>query len=199
MALTDWLIVVVLIVSALSAAKKGFFLEVFSLAGVVLGLLLASWNYQKLLPQATRWIHNLPAAEVLCFLGIALGVMLVAGLIGRLIRWSVHSVGLGWADRLIGALFGLVKGCVLVTIAVLVIAAFLPQATWFRQSRLAPYFLTAAHQASVVTPSELGERIRQGVTLIRSAQPPWLKPSAEVFPGFAGPLFQCCNFGPRTS
>ena len=130
MTLTDWLILVILIVSALSAAKKGFFLEVFSLAGVVLGLLLASWNYQKLLPQATRWIHNLPAAEVLCFLGIALGVMLVAGLIGRLIRWSVHSVGLGWADRIIGALFGLVKGCVLVTIAVLVIAAFLPQATW---------------------------------------------------------------------
>jgi membrane protein required for colicin V production len=190
MALIDWLILVVLLVSVLSAAKKGFFLEVFSLAGVVVGLLLASWNYQKLLPWATRWIHNLPVAEALCFLGIALGVMLVAGLIGRLIRWSVHSVGLGWADRLIGALFGLVKGCALVTIAVLVVAAFLPQATWFRQSRLAPYFLTAAHQASVVTPSELGERIRQGVTLIRNAQPPWLRPSAEAVPVFPAPLFR---------
>jgi membrane protein required for colicin V production len=189
MALIDWLILVVLLVSVLSAAKKGFFLEVFSLAGVVVGLLLASWNYQKLLPWATRWIHNLPVAEALCFLAIALGVMLVAGLIGRLIRWSVHSVGLGWADRFIGALFGLVKGCVLVTIAVLVVAAFLPQATWFRQSRLAPYFLTAAHQASVVTPSELGERIRQGVDLIRNAQPQWLRPSAEAVPALPAPVF----------
>jgi membrane protein required for colicin V production len=106
---------------------------------------------------------------------------------------------LGWADRIIGALFGLVKGCVLVTIAVLVIAAFLPQATWFRQSRLAPYFLTAAHQASVVTPSELGERIRQGVTMIRNAQPPWLRPSAKAVPDFAAPLFLCSNLGPRTA
>jgi membrane protein required for colicin V production len=178
MALIDWLMLVVLLVSVLSAAKKGFFLEVFSLAGVILGLLLASWNYQKLLPWLTGWIHNLPAAEVVSFLAIAMGVMILAGLLGRLVRWSVHSVGLGWADRFIGAIFGFLKGCVLITIAVLVVAAFLPQATWFRQSRLAPYFLTAAHQASVVTPSELGQRIREGVTVIRNAQPPWLRPSA---------------------
>ena len=117
-------------------------------------------------------------SEALSFLAIAMGVMILAGLLGRLIRWSVHSVGLGWADRFIGAIFGFLKGCVLVTIAVLVVAAFLPQATWFRESRLVPYFLTAAHQASVVTPSELGQRIREGVTLIRNAQPPWLRPSA---------------------
>jgi membrane protein required for colicin V production len=178
MALIDWLMIVVLLVSVLSAAKKGFFLEVFSLAGVILGLLLASWNYQKLMPWLTSWIHNLPAAEALSFLAIAMGVMILAGLLGRLVRWSVHSVGLGWADRFVGAIFGFLKGCVLITIAVLVVAAFLPQATWFRQSRLAPYFLTAAHQASVVTPSELGQRIREGVTVIRNAQPPWLRPSA---------------------
>lgn len=187
MTLIDWLMLVVLLVSVLSAAKKGFFLEVFSLAGVVLGLLLASWNYQKLLPWLTRWIHNLPAAEAISFIAIAMGVMILAGLIGRLIRWSVHSVGLGWADRFVGAIFGFLKGCVLITIAVLVVAAFVPQATWFQRSRLAPYFLTAAHQASIVTPSELGQRIREGVTLIRNAQPPWLRPTAEAVPDLATP------------
>ncbi len=177
MALIDWLIVVVLLVSVLSAAKNGFFLEVFSLAGVVTGLLLASWNYQRLLPWIGRWVHTLAVAEALSFLLIALGVILLAGLLGRVIRWSVHSIGLGWADRFVGAVFGLVKGCALVTLAVLVVAAFLPQATWIQQSRLAPYFLTAAHQASVITPYQLGERIRQGVVVIRNAQPTWLKPS----------------------
>jgi membrane protein required for colicin V production len=187
MALIDWLIVVVLFVSVLSAAKNGFFLEIFSLAGVVAGLLFASWNYQRLLPWITRWVHTWEVAEALSFLLIALGVMLLAGLLGRMIRWSVHSIGLGWADRFIGALFGLVKGCALVTLAVLVVAAFLPQATWFRQSLLAPYFLTAAHQASVVTPSELAERIRQGVTEIRNGQPIRLKPSAIAIPQICSP------------
>jgi membrane protein required for colicin V production len=187
MAPVDWIILVVLLISVLSAAKNGFFLEVFSLIGVVAGLWIASWNYQRVLPWISQWIHSLPAAEALSFLLIALGVMIVAGILGRVIRWSVHSIGLGWADRFVGAAFGFVKGCALVTLAVLTIAAFLPSATWFRQSRLAPYFLSAAHQAAIVTPYELGERIRQGVVIIRNAQPQWLKPSAVSSPQCISP------------
>lgn len=178
MALIDWLILIVVLVSVLSAAKKGFFLEVFSLAGALLGLVLASWNYQRLLPWITRWIHSPPAAEAVSFLLIALGVMLIAGLLGRVIRWSVHSIGFGWADRLFGAIFGFVKGFVLVTIAVLVVAAFFPQAPWFRNSRLVPCFLTAAHQASIAAPGVLERRIRDGVGMLRSSEPDWLKPAA---------------------
>jgi membrane protein required for colicin V production len=174
MAVVDWLIVVVLVVSVLSAAKKGFFLEVFSLAGVIAGLLIASWNYQRLMPWFSRWITERQVAEAIAFLAISLGVMILAGLVGRLIRWSVRSIGLGWVDRLIGAAFGFVKGCVLVVIAVLAVAAFLPKATWFQQSRLVPYFLDAAHQASIATPVELGQRIREGVTVLRKTQLDWI-------------------------
>jgi membrane protein required for colicin V production len=187
MALVDWIILVVLLVSVLSAAKNGFFLEIFSLAGVIAGLWIASWNYGRLLPWITRWIHSLPAAEAMSFLLIALGVMIAAGVLGRTIRWSVHSIGLGWADRFVGAVFGFLKGCALVTLAILTIAAFLPKAKWFQQSLLAPYFLSAVHEASIVTPYEFGERIRQGVVTIRNAQPQWLKPSAVAPPQFISP------------
>lgn len=180
MALIDWAIVVILIVSVLSAAKHGFFVEAFSLAGVVLGLLLASWNYQKILPWINGWVHSPGVAEAIAFIAIAIAVMVLAGLAGRLIRWSVRSIGLGWADRFIGAIFGLVKGCVLVTLGVMAIAAFLPNATWLERSKFAPYFLSVAHEASVVTPAELGERIREGVKVIRDAQPDWLNPNAAV-------------------
>lgn len=183
MALIDWAIVIILIVSVLGAAKHGFFVEAFSLAGVVLGLLLASWNYQKVLPWIEGWVHSPGVAEAIAFIAIAIAVMVLAGLAGRLIRWSVRSIGLGWADRFIGAIFGLLKGCVLVTLGIMAIAAFLPHATWLEQSKLAPYFLSVAHEASVVTPSELGERIREGVKVIRDAQPDWLKPNAAVTSG----------------
>jgi len=128
-------------------------------------------------------VHSPGVAEAIAFMVIAIAVMVLAGLAGRLIRWSVRSIGLGWADRFIGAIFGLLKGCVLVTLGVMAIAAFLPRATWLEQSKLAPYFLSVAHQASVVTPSELGERIREGVKVIRDAQPDWLKPNATVTSG----------------
>ncbi len=140
MALIDWAIVVILIISVLSAAKHGFFVEAFSLAGVVLGLMLASWNYQKLLPWISPWVHSSGVAEAIAFIVIAIAVMVIAGLAGRLIRWSVRSIGLGWADRFIGAIFGLLKGCVLVTLGIMAIAAFLPHATWLERSKIAPYF-----------------------------------------------------------
>ena len=178
MALADWIIAIVVLVCVLSAAKTGFIVEVFSLAGLVLGLLLASWNYQKLLPWVAGWIHSLPAAEAVAFLMIAIGVMIVAAIAGRIVRWSVRSVGLGWADRLAGAAFGFVKGCLLVTVAVMVAAAFWPKTTWFQSSRMAPYFLSMARQSTLVVPSDLGERVRKGVETIRNAQPEWLRPSA---------------------
>ena len=180
MALIDWLILVILLVSVLSAAKNGFFLEICSLAGALIGLVLASWNYQRLLPWITRWVHSLPAAEALSFLLIALGIMILAGLFGRVIRWSIHSIGLGWADRFLGAFFGFVKGFVLITIALFAVAAFFPQASWFRQSRLAPEFLSAAHRASIVAPHGLESRIRVGIGILRSSEPRWLRPASAV-------------------
>ncbi|HTV83158.1 MAG TPA: CvpA family protein [Acidobacteriaceae bacterium] len=178
MTIVDWLIVVVLVVSVLSAAKAGLVVEIFSLAGLVLGLLLASWDYQSLMPWWSHWFHSAAAVEALSFLSIAFGVMILAALGGRMVRWSVKAVGLGWADRMAGAVFGLVKGCVMVMIAVMVVAAFCPHAAWLRRSRLAPGFLAMAQEAAVVAPADLAGRIRSGVTDLRKEQPDWLKPAA---------------------
>ena len=178
MAIIDWVILIVLILSVVSAAKAGLVLEVCTLAGLILGVLVASWDYPKLMPWMGQWFQSTALSETLSFIAIAIGVMIVAGITGRIIRWSVKSVGLGWADRLAGAAFGLVKGCVLVTIGVMVIAAFWPSATWFRQSHFAPEFLGMARQAAVVTPAELGDRIRSGVNVLRKAQPDWMRPAA---------------------
>jgi len=178
MTIVDWVILVVVILSIVSAAKAGLVLEVCTLAGLILGLLVASWDYQKLVPWMGQWIHSKALNETLSFIAIAIGVMVVAGIAGRIVRWSVKSVGLGWMDRLAGAAFGLVKGCALVTVAVIVIAAFWPNASWFRQSRFAPEFLSVAHAAAAVAPAELGDRIRSGVDVLRKAQPEWMRPAA---------------------
>lgn len=174
----DWAIVAIVVISVVMAAKEGLVVEVFSLAGLVVGLLLASWDYQRLTPWVSTWVHSAALAQALAFLLIAFGVMIAAALAGRFIRWSVKSIGLGWADRMAGAAFGLVKGCVLVTIAVMVIAAFWPSATWFRRSRLAPGFLTMAHRVAVVAPADLEQKIRAGVVVLRKDQPDWMKPAA---------------------
>lgn len=178
MAVVDWVIAAILILTVIGAAKNGFFVEAFSLAGVILGLLIASWNYQRLMPSLQQFIHTPAVAEAIAFLAIALVIMIAAGVVGRILHRTAHSIGLGWLDRLIGAAFGFLKGCVVVTLGVMALAAFYPHCGWLDHSQLAPYFLSAAHTTTAVTPAELGERIRDGVKIIRDAQPDWLKPKA---------------------
>ena len=185
MNLADLLIVIVLVVSVVSAFVKGFFVEVFSLAGVILGLFIAAAKYSVLTPWILFVIHDHPVANLIAFLLIALLVMLVASIAGRLLRGLFRGVGLGIVDRLLGAVFGLVEGCIVVTLVLMGIVAFLPRQDWLSSSRLAPVFLTAAHGGSHVVPFALGEEIRQGLQTLRMAQPNWLKPSSEIHFGTA--------------
>jgi membrane protein required for colicin V production len=165
----DLLIVAVILISVISAFIKGFLVELFSLVGVILGLLIAAADYGRLAPWVERWIRNPQVADLVTFLFIALCVMVITSLLARLLRGTVHRIGLGLVDRLLGAVFGFVKGCALVTLTMMAIAAFLPKADWLGSSKLAPLFLTAAHDGSHMTPVELGEKIREGVRLLRNA------------------------------
>jgi len=174
----DLLIVAVLAISTVSAFVRGFFLEVFSLAGLFVGLIVASEEYGPvaswLQRWAGRWTSSTAAArqdmtELAAFLLLSLGVMLLATLVGRLLRGAVRQVGLGFLDRILGAGLGFIKGCVVITLVVMAITAFLPQADFVKRSRLAPLFVDAAHQASHITPVELGDKIRRGAGMLRPA------------------------------
>jgi membrane protein required for colicin V production len=167
MNLADLFIIVVLAVSVISAFVKGFFVEVFSLAGVILGLFIAAANYGQFSPWVSRVISNHEIANLVSFLVIAFLVMILAGLAGRLLRSLVRGVGLGFVDRLLGAAFGLVKGCIVVTLVLMGVVAFLPKQDWLLGSRLAPVFLSAAHGGSHVVPFALGQEIRQGLEALR--------------------------------
>ena len=43
----DWAIIALLVFSVLGGLTQGFIRGIFSLAGLLLGLQLAAWNYQK--------------------------------------------------------------------------------------------------------------------------------------------------------
>ncbi len=167
MTLVDIVIVVIVVLSTLAAIVQGLIRELFSLAGLVFGLVLASWNYARLAAPLGRWIHSPGIAEALAFLSIALGVMLVAGVIGSLLQKTVQGIGLGWLDRIFGAAFGFVRGCILVMVAMLAVAAFRPGAPWMQGSRLAPYFFPGARILSVQAPATLKEKVATGITFLQ--------------------------------
>lgn len=172
----DWLLLAVLAYSTILAFMRGLFRELFSLVGLVAGILLASWNYPVLAIKLTRLISAAPVADVVAFLLIAIGVMIFASLLGKLMHSTADAVGLGFFDRAGGAGFGLVRGFLLGVAILMAAAAFLPQSNSFKNSQLAPYFLGGAHAVSFVVPHDLRQRILNGAAELKHNSPDWIKP-----------------------
>jgi membrane protein required for colicin V production len=171
----DWLIVAVILFSAVVAASHGFFYEIFSLAGVVAGYLLAAWGYGQVAPWFLPYVKTPWVADLCGFLTIVFVVVLVAGSIGRIVRFGMKEAGLRWFDRVLGGMFGLVRGVLVVMISVLALASFSPGSTLLARSRTAPYVLVLARAAVWVAPSQVRQQFRAGmdaIANIRAGNPP---------------------------
>jgi len=101
--------------------------------------------------------------------------MIFASLLGKLLRHTASAIGLGLVDRLLGAVFGLVRGALLGVALLFAVTAFLPTAPWIENSQLAPYFLRAAHAVSFVMPLDLKQRLLEGLNHLKHTTPDWIK------------------------
>ena len=117
----DWVFVAVALVSLAIGAWRGLVYEVLALLGWIAAFVLAQW----FAPQASAW---LPLPEVGPALRYAAGFVLVfiAAVFATSLLASVTSklmavVGLRPVDRMLGALFGLLRGGILLLVAVLVV------------------------------------------------------------------------------
>ncbi len=176
MNLFDWFLVAILAYSTIVAFVRGFLLELFSLGGLIAGILLAAWNYPALAALLSRLITTASVADVVAFLLIAIGVMIVSALVGRALHRTADAIGLGFFDRLLGAGFGFARGCLLGVAILMAAAAFLPKTDWIENSHLAPYFLAGAHAVSFVVPHDLQQLILDGAAQLKHNAPDWIKP-----------------------
>jgi membrane protein required for colicin V production len=171
MSVADWIILAFLVFSVVTAALQGFFREAFGLAGLVVGYLLAAWQYQRLADMFAPHLKAPWLGEIAAFLIIFFAVLLIAGLAGRFARWVMKEAGLTVLDRFLGGVLGLVRGCLVVAIVLVAMASFAPAAKWLSGSQLAPYFLVVGRAAIWVAPAELRHRFYQGLDYLRLARP----------------------------
>ncbi|HLJ26080.1 MAG TPA: CvpA family protein [Candidatus Angelobacter sp.] len=165
----DWAILGVMLVSVWLAAVHGFFFEIFSLAGTVIGFLLAAWGYWHIASWFLPYVKSPAIADLAGFLTIFFAVVLAAGIIARIVRKAIREVGLRWIDRFLGGAFGLVRGVVIVTVGVMAITAFAPESPQLAGSQLAGYFQLAGGGASWLAPSAMREKFHEGEAKLRHA------------------------------
>jgi membrane protein required for colicin V production len=176
MNLFDCLLIAILAYSTIVAFIRGIILELFSLGGLIAGILIASWNYGRLAAYLEHFLTAPAIAEIASFLLLVIGVMVLSALLGKALNRTAHAIGLGFFDRILGAVFGFGRGCLLGVAILMAIAAFLPHSTWTENSQLSSYFLAGAHAVSFVVPYDLQHRILDGAEQIKHNAPYWIKP-----------------------
>lgn len=144
---------------ALFGTLRGFVRQAVSLAGLILGHILAvryNAEVQKLLQFDFQ--HAGIATYVLTLLAVYIAVRLLGLLIERWVRGTKLSV----LDRILGALTGLVKGALFSILLVYVLVAVLPRnAAILKNSKLAPRALIAAGWLGKTFPERIRESYRE--------------------------------------
>jgi membrane protein required for colicin V production len=166
----DWMICALVLVNVITAAMQGFFSEALTIAGLVVGYLVAAWQYRRLALWFESFLKNTWFAEILGFLLIFFAVVILFGIAARIARWVMKEAGLSGLDRFLGALLGLVKGGLMATVILMGMTAFAPTSKLLQDSQLAPYFLVVGNAAMWLAPPELRHRFDQGLELVHQAQ-----------------------------
>ena len=111
----NWLDIVLLVAIALATVVGlgiGIIRGALYLVGLILGIVLAG-NYYLPFSQVLDAVLQPDVAKVVAFIIIFLAVMVAAVFLAMFLRRGASSIKLGWADRLGGAVFGLVMGALL--------------------------------------------------------------------------------------
>jgi membrane protein required for colicin V production len=169
MSTADWLIVVVILLNMVTAAIQGFFAEILSMAGLVIGYIVAAWQYERLAAWLMSFLKNEWLADIFGFLVIFFAILILFSIAGRVMRKLMKAVGLSGFDRFLGALLGMLKGGLVVAVVLMGLTAFTPTSKMLENSQLAPYFLVVGRAAIWVAPSALRARFYEGLDFLHRA------------------------------
>ena len=169
MTLADWLIVFVIVLNVILAAMHGFFAEALSMAGLVVGYIVAAWQYHRLAEWFMSFLNSELLAEIFGFLMIFFAILILFSIAGRIARRLMKEVGLSGFDRFLGALLGVAKGALAVAVVLMGMTAFTPTTSMLEKSALAPYFLVVGRAAMWLAPSELRAKFDDGLDFLHHA------------------------------
>ena len=161
MTLLDYAVALIVGVSVLISVMRGMAREVIALAGWIVAFVVAnlySGTVAAWLPSA---ITSESARMLAAFLMLFLMVLLAMGLLAVAVSRLVKSAGLSIEDRVLGGVFGLARGVLIVMVFVLMAGlTSLPRQPIWKDAMLSAPLETFAVFIRAWLPKDLSQRIR---------------------------------------
>ena len=137
----DYIILGVIGLSVMIGLGRGLLKEAISLTAWIVAFFIAFFFAENGATYLEQYIDVPSARTVLAFGGLFLITLIIGGLVNVIVGHLVEYTGLAGTDRLLGAVFGLLRGAGLIAMLVLLASLTpLPHDPWWQQSQLLPYF-----------------------------------------------------------
>lgn len=156
----DYIVLAIIAISILVGSIRGFIKEAFSLAVWAAAFLIAFQYSGALALQLENHIELPSVRTSLAFAGLFISILLVGGLLTFLVGKLVEKTGLSGTDRLLGGVFGGVRGLALV-LAIMLFAGMtpVPQDPWWQQSRAIQSLMPLAEWSAQFLPDYILEHM----------------------------------------
>ncbi|HYK91442.1 MAG TPA: CvpA family protein [Acidobacteriota bacterium] len=151
----DFVFALIIVLSTGFALTKGLVRELISLVALVGGFVLAALYHPVTAHWFMEFTRNESVANLIGFMLIFLGCIVVGAVAAFLVNRFVKMASLEWVDRLLGAVYGFLRGWAIASIIILALIAFPVRENLLARSYLAPYLLAGARLAAYAVPQDM--------------------------------------------
>jgi membrane protein required for colicin V production len=152
----NWLDIVLIVVIGIAAfigLRKGIIKMALTLAGLIVGIVVAG-RYYATFSQYLTFISSPTWAKVASFTIIFIGIMVIAALLARLLERTASAIMMGWANRLVGAILGFILGAMLCGAILAVWVKYIGTPGAVAQSHIAPILLGTFPRVLALLPQD---------------------------------------------
>jgi membrane protein required for colicin V production len=157
MNLLDISILIIVTLTTIRGIFRGIIQEAATILGIIASFFGASYYYKNLALWLARFVPNHKILlEIFCFLLIIALSMFLFHLLAMMLRGAIRLALLGWLDRILGGLFGLIKGAVIIFFLVTILMLFHPQSgPIVKDSRFFPSILNLTTKLTFLIPDKI--------------------------------------------
>ncbi|MDI6797340.1 MAG: CvpA family protein [Desulfatibacillaceae bacterium] len=177
----NWLDIVILVLVAWCLVRglmRGLISEIAGILGVVVGFWAAYKWHAGMAEYLSGWVQHPDSIwqthphyiSIASFLVLFVLVYLGVSLIGWAIKAITRIVSMGWADRLVGGIFGVAKAVLIGFVIILAITVLnrTGEATIVNESRLAPHVTQLGQTFINAFPTDWREDFKMKLDALKS-------------------------------
>jgi membrane protein required for colicin V production len=145
----DIVILIITVLSSVFGLWRGLIKEVLSLLTWIAALLVSRVYSEPLAGLMTGMIENDGIRYVSAFAILFVIVMMLGTFLNFLMSKLLNVTGLKLADRLLGAVFGVARGVIIVLVILFVTNVFVSETELWQKSQLIPYGMDLIEKSQV--------------------------------------------------